>query len=247
MNQKVGDKFQQETKYSRNSLSNGFEWVNSPELYKTYPNCKKIKLDKPNISTKKSLNEVLIKRKSIRNFSKKPINIQELSYLLWASSGIQRNENGYDYRTAPSAGALYPIETYLVINNVEDLPQGVYHYLIKDHALEELKLGDFSYEISKAALDQEMCATASIVFVWTAIFARSKCKYGQRAYRYIYLDAGHIAQNLVLASTSLNLGSCPIAALYDEEVNKIICVDGVEESVIYICALGNILKDSDYI
>ena len=240
MNQKVGDKFQQETKYSRDSLGNGFEWINQPELYKIYPYCKKIKLDKPNISTKKFLNEILMKRKSIRDFSGKPINIQELSYLLWASTGIQRREFGYDFRTAPSAGALYPIETYLIINNVENIPQGVYHYLIKDHALEELKLGDLSIDIAKAALDQNMCATAGVVFIWTAIFNRSKCKYGQRAYRYIYLDAGHIAQNLVLASTSLNLGSCPIAAFYDSEVNNIVGVDGVEESVIYMSVVGNI-------
>ncbi len=240
MSKKVGDKFQQETKYSRDSLGNGFDWINQPELYKIYPYCKKIKLDKPNISTKKFLNEILIKRKSIRDFSGKPINIQELSYLLWASTGIQRKEFGYDFRTAPSAGALYPIETYLIINNVENVPQGVYHYLIKDHALEELKLGDLSIDIAKAALDQNMCASASVVFIWTAIFNRSKCKYGQRAYRYFYLDAGHIAQNLVLASTNLNLGSCPIAAFYDDEVNNVVGVDGVEESVIYMSVIGNI-------
>jgi len=240
MSQKVGDKFQQETKYSRDSLGNDFDWINQPKLYKTYLNNKKIKLNKPNISTKKFLDDILIKRKSIRDFSEKPINIQELSFLLWASTGIQRKEFGYDYRTAPSAGALYPIETYLIINNVVNLPQGVYHYLIKDHALEELKLGDFSIEIAKAALDQNMCATSSVIFIWTAIFNRSKCKYGQRAYRYIYLDAGHIAQNLILASTSLNLGSCPIAAFYDGEVNKIVGVDGIEESVIYMSVIGNI-------
>jgi SagB-type dehydrogenase family enzyme len=240
MTQKVGDKFQQETKYSRDSLGKDFDWIKKSELYKTYPNSKKIKLDKPNISTKKSFNEILFYRKSIRDFSEKPIDIQQLSYLLWASTGIQRTEFGYDFRTAPSAGALYPIETYLVINNVENLPRGVYHYLIKEHALEELRLGDFSIQVTKAALDQDMCATASIVFIWTAIFNRSKYKYGQRAYRYIYLDAGHIAQNLVLASTSLNLGSCPIAAFYDEEVNKIVCVDGIKESVLYMSVVGNI-------
>lgn len=240
MNQKVGDIFQQETKYSRDSLGNGFDWINQPELYKIYPYCKKIKLVKPDISTKNFFNEILMKRRSIRDFSEKPINIQELSYLLWASTGIQRKEFGYDFRTAPSAGALYPIESYLIINNVENVPKGVYHYLIKDHALEELKLGDLSIDIAKAALDQNMCATASVVFIWTAIFKRSKCKYGQRAYRYVYLDTGHIAQNLVLASTSLNLGSCPIAAFYDDEVNKIVGVEGVEESVIYMCVVGNI-------
>jgi SagB-type dehydrogenase family enzyme len=240
MNQKVGDKFQQETKYSRDSFGNDFDWIKPPDLYKIYPNCKKIKLNTPNISTKNFFNEILLKRKSTRVFSEKPLHIQELSYLLWASTGIQRKEFGYEFRTAPSAGALYPIETYLVINNIENISQGVYHYLIKDHALEELKLGDLSIETAKAALDQNMCATAGVIFIWTAIFNRSKYKYGQRAYRYIYLDAGHIAQNLVLASTSLNLGSCPIAALYDDEVNNIVGVDGIKESVIYMSAVGKI-------
>ncbi len=240
MSQKVGDKFQQETKYSRDSLGNDFEWINPPELYKIYPNCKKIKLDFPNIPIKNFFDDLLIKRKSIRDFSKKTLSVEELSYLLWASTGIQRKEFGFEYRTAPSAGALYPIETYLVINNVENVPKGFYHYLIKEHCLEELKLGDFSIESAKAALDQNMCTTAGIIFIWTAIFNRSKCKYGQRAYRYIYLDAGHIAQNLVLASTNLNIGSCPIAALYDDEVNNIVGVDGLKESVIYMCAIGKI-------
>ena len=240
MSQKVGDKFQQETKYSRDSLGNDFEWINPPELYKIYPNCKKIKLNFPNIPIKNFFDDLLIKRKSIRDFSNKTLIVEELSYLLWASTGIQRKEYGFEYRTAPSAGALYPIETYLVVNNVENIPKGIYHYLIKEHYLEELKLGDFSIESAKAALDQNMCKTAGVIFIWTAIFNRSKCKYGQRAYRYIYLDAGHIAQNLVLASTNLNLGSCPIAALFDDDVNNIVGVDGLKESVIYMCAVGKI-------
>jgi SagB-type dehydrogenase family enzyme len=83
-----------------------------------------------------------------------------------------------------------------------------------------------------------MYAHAAVIFVWTAIFNRSKCKYGQRAYRYIYLDAGHIAENLALGAVSLSLGSCPIAALYDDEVNSLIDVDGIKESVIYLSAVG---------
>ena len=240
MSKRVGDKFQQETKYSRDSIGNEFDQTFKQDLYKTYPSAKKIWLDKPNILLKKSLSEILICRKSIRNFSEKPISIQDLSNLLWASTGIQRKESGYDYRTTPSAGALFPIETYLVVNKVEDLHLGVYHYCIKDHALEELRLDDLRIDIANAALDQDMCFNAGVVFIWTAIFNRSKCKYGQRAYRYIYLDAGHIAQNLVLMSTNLNLGSCPIAALYDEEVNRIVDVDGEQESVVYMCVVGSI-------
>lgn len=185
------------------------------------------------------LNEILRRRKSIRNFDKKPHSKEQLPYLLWATRGIQRVEQGYAFRTAPSAGELYPIETYLVVNNVENLVRGVYHYSIKDHLLEELKLDDFSLEITQAALGQNMCARAAVVFIWTAIFYRSKWKYTQRAYRYIYLDMGHIAQNLALSATSLGLGTCQIGALFDDEVNKILEVDGTEESVIYLTVVGH--------
>ena len=188
-----------------------------------------------------SLDSCFKKRRSIRDFSDKPINLKQLSYLLWASTGIQRKEHGFDYRTAPSAGALYPIETYLVVNKIIDLPNGVYHYSIKDHTLEELRLGDFGIKAANAALGQMMCAKAAVVFIWTAIFQRSKWKYHQRAYRYIYLDAGHIAENLALASTSLGLGSCQIGALFDEEVNDIVDVDGTTESTIYMSVIGNIV------
>ena len=93
-------------------------------------------------------------------------------------------------------------------------------------------------ETAKAALGQKMCIESSVVFIWTAIFQRMEWKYDQRAYRYIYLDAGHIAENLALTATSLDLGSCQIGALYDDEVNKIISVDGTDESVIYMSVIG---------
>jgi len=241
MKKDVGDQFQEKTKYSRGNLS-GLDWVESPGLYKVYPSSKKIALPEPVYPGRKTLDldEVLKKRRSIRSFSKKPLKLRELSYLLWACTGIQRRERGFEFRVVPSAGALYPVETYLVVNNVEEISQGVYHYNIRDHVLEELKKGDFSKNIAHAALDQNMCAYAGVVFIWTAVFNRSKCKYGQRAYRYIYLDAGHIAENLALAAVCLNLGSCQIGAFYDDEVNQIIDVDGVYESTIYMSVIGNI-------
>jgi SagB-type dehydrogenase family enzyme len=242
MNNGIGDKFQKETKYSRFSLGGGsLDWRNQPNLYKTYPKSKKIILESPKYLLKVTLDEVLKKRRSIRNFSKKPITKEQLSYLLWASTGIQREEHGFNYRTAPSAGALYPIETYLIVNRVKDIPEGIYHYSIKGHAIEELRSGDFGSEISHAALEQDMCKYSSVVIIWTAIFNRSKWKYGERGYRYIYLDAGHIAENLALASTSLGLGSCQIAALFDDEINELLGVDGGEESVIYMSVVGNLI------
>ena len=190
-----------------------------------------------NIKTE-TLNHAILNRRSIRDFSKKPLSKEQLSYLIWASTGIQRREGGFEYRNAPSAGALYPIETYVVINNVKNIAQGVYHYNIESNHLEEIKKGDYRSAIAEAALNQPMCYHAAAVFIWTAIFNRSKCKYGQRAYRYIYLDAGHIAENLALSATSINLGTCQVAALYDDEVNQIIDIDGITESTIYLSVVG---------
>ena len=235
----IGDNFQQETKYYPDKMSGRqLDWTSQPKRYKTYPDCQTIEL--PDISplSDMPLYKALRQRKSIRNYQNTLLKKETLSYLLWASTGISRKEGKYEFRTAPSAGALYPIETYVVVNNVEELDPGVYHYNIQNHYLELLKEGDYAVETAKAALGQRMCAEAPVVFIWTAIFQRMKWKYGQRAYRYIYLDAGHIAENLALNATSLGLGSCQIGALYDNEVNQIIDVDGTEESVIYMSVVG---------
>jgi SagB-type dehydrogenase family enzyme len=240
MTEGVGDRFQNETKYVRDKMPRGFlDLESQPELYKTYPDAKKIKLSDPISPQKSDLTEVIKNRKSERDFSDNPISEAELSFLLWASAGIARKEHGYDFRTAPSAGALYPIETYLVVNNVEAVDKGVYHYAVHSHSLEELKNGDFRQDAADAALEQGMCAEAAAVFIWTAVFQRSKWKYGQRAYRYVYLDAGHIASQLSLAAVSLGLGSCQVGALFDNEVNGIIGVDGTEESVLYMSVVGH--------
>lgn len=240
MEEEVGDRFQKGTKYHPDRMQRGsLDFYNKPDTYKEYPKSQKIELPPIESLGTTSLYETLKSRKSIRKFSKEPITKEELSYILWASTGILRIEKGHEFRTAPSAGALYPIETYIITNNVKDLEKGLYHYSIKEHLLEELELGDLGGDIALAALGQKMCRESAAVFIWTAIFHRSKWKYKQRAYRYIYLDAGHIAENLALASCSLGLGSCQIGALYDDEVNKILNVDGTLESVIYMSVVGH--------
>jgi SagB-type dehydrogenase family enzyme len=235
----TGDRFQQETKYDPGKMpGHRLNWSAKPELYKEYPQAKKIELPKFEPGQPMSLDKTLRQRKSIRDYLAGPISKGQLSYLLWASTGIQRVEDGYEFRTAPSAGALYPIETYIVANNVKSLEAGVYHYAIQQHQLELLQQRDLRRQIAAAALGQNMCATAATVFIWTAVFERCKWKYSQRAYRYIYLDAGHIAENLALAAVSLNLGTCEIGALYDDHVNAIIGIDGTEESTICMAAVG---------
>jgi SagB-type dehydrogenase family enzyme len=236
----IGDEFQRSTKHSRDRLLGGrLDWANKPETYKEYPSARKVPLPRNLPGSKLSFLEAVKKRKSVRSFLPEPLSLGDLSFLLWASTGIQRTEQGYEFRTVPSAGALYPIETYVVVNNVEGLKKALYHYNIQDHALEELNTGDFGKEMAHAALEQKICASAPVVLVWTAVFNRSKWKYAQRAYRYVYLDAGHIAQSLALSATSIGLGSCQIGAFFDDEVNQIIGVDGEEESVLYLTVVGH--------
>jgi SagB-type dehydrogenase family enzyme len=235
----VGDEFQQQTKYRPDRMgAEGLRWKEQPELYKTYPTSAKVALPSFEPSRPMTLHETLHQRKSVREFQPKSLSLGQLGYLLWASTGIQRTQQGYEFRTAPSAGALYPIETYIIANAVRELEPGAYHYGIRKHELEKIRAGDLRRPLVAAALGQGMCADAPAVFVWTALFARSQWKYGQRAYRYIYLDAGHIAENLALAAVSLGLGTCQIGALFDDEVNKLLDVDGTEESVLYMSVVG---------
>ncbi len=234
----IGDEFQKNTKHFRERLvGSRLDWSNKPETYKKYPAAPTFKL--PKEPTNLPLAEALKKRKSIRSFSRRSLSVGDLSFLLWASTGIQRTEQGYELRTTPSAGALYPIETYIVVNNVENLGNGLYHYDIQEHKLDNLKAGDYAHTIAKASLGQLMCVDAPVVFIWSAVYMRSKWKYGQRAYRYVYLEAGHVAQNLALSATSIGLGSCQIGAFFDDEINELLGVDGVKESVLYLSVVGH--------
>jgi SagB-type dehydrogenase family enzyme len=235
----IGERFQQETKYLRGKLGSGYHLRRGrPEPVKSFPDAPKVSLDPPALENGMPLWETVGGRRSIRDFARKPVGLPELSQLLWAAQGITCQETNWGFRAAPSAGALYPVETYLSAQNVSDLEPGIYHYSSSEHAIELLKEGSFGARLAEAALDQDFLASAGIVFCWTAVFARSAWKYAERAYRYVYLDAGHIAQNVALAAVALGLGSCQIAALYDDEVNALLGVDGEEESVLYLTAVG---------
>ncbi len=235
----IGDRFQIETKYHRGQLpGGGLDWANKPPTYKGHPQAPKIRLSRPQTDGGAPIWQVIERRRSVRNFQDAPLSQADLSQLLWASQGITKAGPGTKFRSAPSAGALYPVETYLVVHAVEGIEPGVYHYGVESHQLEQLKTGDFRRAVAQAALDQQIAFRANLVFVWTAIFERAKWKYKQRAYRYVYLDAGHIAQNVALGAVALELGSCQIAALYDDEANALLDVDGVRESTVYMTVVG---------
>jgi SagB-type dehydrogenase family enzyme len=237
----IGDRFQGETKYIRDKLPAGYlDLRKKPGPYKVYPDAPKVKLPKPAGAGGMPIWEAVGRRRSVRDFRSSPLSATDLSQLLWASQGVTKVIGEYALRSVPSAGALYPIETYLSVQLVEGIEPAIYHYGVREHELELLRRGDFREAVSEAALDQGFLAEAAVVFAWTAVFARSKWKYKERAYRYVYLDAGHIAQNVALAAVALGLGSCQIAALYDDEVNAILGVDGKEESIVYMTALGRL-------
>ncbi len=185
-----------------------------------------------------SLWVALAERRSVRNYADAPLSAEALSLLVWAASGTSLTYGDLLLRTAPSAGALYPIETYVAVRRVSGIAGGLYHYNVPGHTLSRLKEQDVSRGLAETALGQAMVERAGAVFLWTAVFGRSAAKYLERAYRYVYLDAAHIAQNLLLAATALDLAACPIAALYDDEVNEILGVDGTEESILYMASVG---------
>lgn len=240
MDEKIGEKFQRDTQYDRRRMPAGsLDLDGKPPMYKDYPHARKIALPAVDRCGDMSLHEALLRRKSLRRFLDTPISLENLSCLLWASSGIQRKEMGFAFRTAPSAGALYPLETYVIAARVAGLEQGVYHYQVKSHQLEELKLGDFRETAARAALGQDMCARAAAAVIYAAVFGRSVWKYRQRGYRYVYIEAGHMAQNLALASVSMGLGCCHAGALFDNEINAVIDVDGFRESAVYLSVVGH--------
>jgi SagB-type dehydrogenase family enzyme len=182
--------------------------------------------------------KAIANRRSQRDFTGETISLAELSHLLHYSSGITDERQGL--RAAPSAGATYPIEVYAIVNNVEGLAKGTYHYLIESHELELLREGDFRNEMSRAALQERMFKQANVIVALSAVFQRTERRYRERAQRYIGFEAGHIAQNTYLVATSLGLGACAIGAFYDDEFNRLLGLDGKNESVLYLLAAGKI-------
>lgn len=237
----IGQRFHRETSLSlKGVLSSILRWGRQPAPYKTYPEKECIKLPEPTFKGL-PLEDAIKLRRSVRDYSNEPMTIEELSQLLHAASGVTApEERPIPLRAAPSAGALYPIEIYIVVNNVKDLEKGLYHYNVLEHSLEFLKKGDFRGKITNCALHQEMAGEAGVTFVLTGIFRRSTWKYDERGYRYTYIEAGHISQNIYLQSTSLGLGSVAIGAFYDDSLNDFLGIDGKMEAAIYMHAVGKI-------
>jgi len=175
---------------------------------------KSIELPKPNTQGSILLEQAIENRKSVRSFTKQGLSLDLIGQILWAGQGLRDSTSN---RTVPSAGALYPLELYLVTE------EGVYHYYPDGHRMELHVEGDMRSSLSSAALGQECVAQAPATILLTAVFSRIETKYGkERSPQYIYLEAGHAAQNILLQATALGLDGVPVGAFYEEQVSKVL-------------------------
>jgi SagB-type dehydrogenase family enzyme len=194
----------------------------------------RIKLPEPGHDSLTSIEQALLKRRSVRDYKDEPLTLTEVSQLLWAAQGIT---DPRDFRTSPSAGALYPLEVYVVVGNVDDLSDGIYKYKPHEHELERIKEGDKRTELCIAALGQSSIKDGAIVMVFSAVYERTTQKYGERGIRYVHIEVGHAAQNVYLQAVSLNLGTVVVGAFQDDAVKMIINMPD-EEYPLYIMPVG---------
>jgi SagB-type dehydrogenase family enzyme len=191
--------------------------------------------------------ESLHGRRSIRTYSDEPLTLLEISQLLWAAYGITKKQDSPEFlrggfKTAPSAGGLYPLEIYIVVGKVTGIPAGVYKYIPKDHKLIKILDGDKRKALAEAGHSQSMINEAPVSFVYSAVFERTTKKYGDRGReRYVWLDAGHSAQNIYLQAYTLGIGVCVSGAFTDIMVKKAVNMIRQEEPV-YIIPAGKIKK-----
>ncbi len=181
-------------------------------------------------------------RQSHRHFNNKPLSLEELSFLLWATQGIRKKVNdGNAFRTVPSAGCRHALETYLCVLNVSGLEKGLYRYLPVEHQLLIVPPAkDLSKEIVQAAFHQSFIGEAPITFIWTAIPYRMEWRYHLAAHKVIAIDAGHVCQNLYLACAAIGAGTCAVAAYHQELMDSLLGIDGEEEFTIYLAPVGKI-------
>ncbi|MDR3002140.1 MAG: SagB/ThcOx family dehydrogenase [Fibromonadaceae bacterium] len=193
------------------------------------------KLPIPKTDGNTSVEKALANRRSHRNFQNKAISIDQLSQILWAAYGTT-SPNGL--RTAPSAGALYPLEIYAIIGNVEKIEPGVYKYIPEEHKIVRTINKDVRAELRKAALGQEMIEKAPVSVFYSAIFSKITDRYGERgSERYVHMGLGHSAQNIYLQAEALQLGTCAIGAFTDSKVKQVLQLPA-EEEPLYIMPVG---------
>ncbi len=204
---------------------------------------KTVSLPAPHFDGAVSVEKALKDRRSVRQYLDKPLALDQVSQLLWAAYGITKEMESPDFlrggmRTAPSAGARFPLDIYLVAGNVTGLDKGIYKYNSAKHTLELLQIGDKRQELCSAAWDQVFVAQAPASLVYTAVYQRTTSKYGDRGkMRYVCMDLGHSAENVYLQCTAMKLATCAVGAFEDDSVRALLKLPQ-EEEPLYIMPLG---------
>ena len=198
-------------------------------------NSERIVLPDPEESGDMSVEEAIASRRSVRTYQESALDLNELSQLLWAAQGI--TDESSNYRSAPSAGATYPMEVYVIAGKVEELSEGIYKYNPKEHELRKIINEDITENLMENALGQSQISEASLNIVVTAVYERVTGRYDERGIRYSKMEAGHISQNIYLQSTALGLGTVAIGAFDDDGVSELLQLDKGEDPM-YIMPIG---------
>ena len=196
-----------------------------------------VDLPVPAKDSETSIEEALLRRRSVRDYTGEPLTLSEVSQLLWAAQGI--TAPAWGGRTAPSAGATYPLEVYLVVGDVKNLPVGVYRYEPEGHRLVRVLESDKRVELSRAALGQAWVREGAVSIVFSAVYERTTGRYGDRGIRYVHMEVGHAGQNVHLQAISLNLGTVVVGAFHDEEVKRVLNLPD-DEQPLYIMPVGRV-------
>ncbi|MBU8933173.1 MAG: SagB/ThcOx family dehydrogenase [candidate division Zixibacteria bacterium] len=234
----IGQRFHHETSFGdRGFKGDGSYRGRNLPLYKVYDGAVTVSLPPPKPGSG-SVEEAITQRRSTRRFADTPVSLEELSGLLLAAAGITYHGKGLSLRAAPSGGALYPCEIYVVAQNVDSLKAGLYHYQVSDSTLELVEEEDHGRQLHQASHNQNAVGSSPVTVVLTARFDRSTRKYGDRGFRYAYIEVGAIAENICLQAASLSLGTVCIGAFNDDALNQLLGIDGKEEAALLIMPVG---------
>ena len=240
----IGKQFMEKTKYSNMQPADQARGLPQPPVELDIPGIAAI-IDLPSAQdfqpAEISITQAIAERVSVRKYAERALSLAELSYLLWCTQGVKSIEpHLVTLRTVPSAGARHAFETYILINRVNGLVPGLYKFLAIDHQLAKIDTGDspISEVITEACLRQNFVRQSAATFIWTAAAYRMTYRYGQRGYRYLHIDAGHVCQNLYLAAGAIHSGVCAIAAFDDDKLNAALRLDGENQFAIYVATVG---------
>lgn len=239
----IGREFMERTKYQYSKRSDQQQGFFQPPLeLPPAPGLPLFELPRPETFDvpARDLCTAIKERHSVRSYAREPLTPNDLSFLLWSTQGVkQKHGQEVAFRTVPSAGARHAFETYLLINNAENFEPGLYRYLALSHRLQQIDPDPrLAPRIAAACFDQQFILGCGVVFLWTAVPYRMSWRYGDRGYRYLHLDCGHVCQNLYLAAGAVGCGTCAIAAFDDDAMNSLLGINGTDQFLIYLATVG---------